>query len=274
MKSIKNHILIIVFGFLPFFCHALTLSEEGDEAYENRDYQKAIELYKKSIEDEGSSSAILYNLGNAYFRCDSLGKAILNYERALRLDPTNENALYNLEIANNKIVDKQVDSSEDKNAKSTIDKYLKDTISDYDAVSADVHPNLYAWIALGAFILTIVLVGFFILSQSIRIRKICFFISIATFIASVIFIIIAVKSTNSIARKDMAIIIAKESQLSTAPAIPLNSSEKAVLLHEGTKLQIIDSVATPNDPVIKKWYEVRIDGNVSAWISGNDIEII
>jgi hypothetical protein len=73
---------------------------------------------------------------------------------------------------------------------------------------------------------------------------------------------------------DTAIVTATSTQLSTAPSTPTDNSEQAFLLHEGSKVAVLDSVATPMDETAKKWYEVRVDNEHRAWINGDDIEII
>ncbi|MDE5979645.1 MAG: tetratricopeptide repeat protein, partial [Muribaculaceae bacterium] len=86
------------------------LAQQADSAYSADNFVMAEALYLKALEAGGSSSTLFYNLGNAYYRQGNLGKAIVNYERALKLDPTNADARANLEFVNSKITDKQIDS--------------------------------------------------------------------------------------------------------------------------------------------------------------------
>ena len=67
----------------------------------------------------------------------------------------------------------------------------------------------------------------------------------------------------------------------TVPTTLLNSvprqpkqTEKVVPLHEGTKVQIIDSVSTPDDPVSPRWYNVKINNSTGAWLRATDVERI
>lgn len=91
--------------------HAASLGEQADSAYNKEDYRSAIELYRSSIDNEGQSSDIYYNLANAYYRADKLGMAVVNYERALKLDPTNSDARANLEFVRSRIQDRPEDDS-------------------------------------------------------------------------------------------------------------------------------------------------------------------
>ena len=73
--------------------------EVGDSAYANGDYQAAIDVYQAILADNSVSPEIFYNLGNAYYKTSEIGKAILNYERALLLDPSDSDIRFNLELA-------------------------------------------------------------------------------------------------------------------------------------------------------------------------------
>ena len=81
---------------------AADFSEEFREAnsfFEQRDYESAIRLYESIIADGAESADVYYNLGNAYFKSGDLGHAVLNYLRARRLDPSDEDINHNLEFA-------------------------------------------------------------------------------------------------------------------------------------------------------------------------------
>ena len=80
---------------------------EGDSAYMRNDYASAIQIYE-SLLKKGEAAEIYYNLGNSYYKADDIAKAILNYERALLLQPGNADIRANLEIARSKTIDKVV----------------------------------------------------------------------------------------------------------------------------------------------------------------------
>lgn len=77
----------------------------GNEAYRNGKFMVAIEHYQAAIEAGASDWRVYFNLGNAFFREDEIGEAILNWERARHLRPRNENVLENLEFARTTKVD-------------------------------------------------------------------------------------------------------------------------------------------------------------------------
>ena len=75
------------------------LFEEGNRLYQQEDYQGALDNYLRIHEAGFESPGLYYNIGNAYFKANELGRAILYYERARRLAPSDADILANLELA-------------------------------------------------------------------------------------------------------------------------------------------------------------------------------
>ena len=100
-------ILIILSGII-FQAASAThgIIQQADSAYNKEDYASASRLYNKYLQEVGQSPTVLYNLANTYYRMGSIGRAIINYERALRLDPSFTDARTNLDYVNSKILDK------------------------------------------------------------------------------------------------------------------------------------------------------------------------
>lgn len=82
------------------------LFEKGNEAYLKENYAEAINQYESALSQGFESGALYYNLGNAYYRTGSIGRAILNYERALKWLPNDENVQFNLRLANLAVKDR------------------------------------------------------------------------------------------------------------------------------------------------------------------------
>ena len=80
---------------------------EGDSAYVKNDYASAIQIYEALLK-EGEAAEVYYNLGNSYYKAGDIAKAILNYERALLIQPGNADIRANLEIARAKTIDKVI----------------------------------------------------------------------------------------------------------------------------------------------------------------------
>jgi tetratricopeptide (TPR) repeat protein len=87
---------------------AIILFQKGVESYQQSDYQKAISDFESALSMGYESAALYYDLGNAYFKVNNIGKSILNYERAKRISPGDKDIIYNLQLAQLHVVDKIV----------------------------------------------------------------------------------------------------------------------------------------------------------------------
>lgn len=240
--------------------NAQSLATKGDSAYMNKDYHKAITLYEDALKSEGVSAAILYNLGNTYYKAGNNGKAILCYERARMLDPNDNDIITNLNLVRNKLIDKTVENQ------SLIVKVWNSIINIFDA-------NTWAWITFVFFIILIGLVSCYLFSNKIKIRKLGFFGGIVSLIMFIFTVLISITSAKKSSRSNFAIVIEESTMLSTTPHTPIKQSEEALLLHEGAKVEIIDSVVSSTDSICNIWYDVKINDN-RAWIKSTSIEKI
>lgn len=251
-------LLFILFATLGAFgLRAGNTVAEADSAYMNDDFTTAAALYEQAIQELGPSAERYYNAGNAYYRDDQLGMAIVNYERALRLDPGNKDIIDNLEFVNSKTTDR-IDAPESVLGSAT------------DTLAKSVHSNVWAWVALTLFILALAGVGCYFFASGVKLRKIGFFGAGIMLILCVGANILAYRGARTATATNQAVVVTPSVMLSTTPRAPKDRSEEAMQLHEGTKVQIVDSLASGAD----KWYDVKIDDNHRAWIPGNAIVII
>ncbi len=259
----KKALLIILLLLFTFSSRAneSTLALQGDSAYMNDDFATAIELYEKALKTDGSSSVLYFNLGNAYYKAGSPGKAIINYERSLKLDPSNRDARINLDFVNSRIADMPTDNAS-----------LTDKLA--DRIVCFTTADLWAWLTLGIFACFMCCVAGYIFTNAVIVRKTCFFGGIILLILTISGIIISINAASRAVSSDKAVITAESVQLGTSPRTPRDKSEQAFLLHEGTKIEIIDSLKVATDTLSPLWYEVKVDGQHRAWINSNDVEII
>lgn len=237
---------------------AENLAQQADSAYSADNFVMAEALYLEALQAGGSSTTLFYNLGNAYYRQGNLGKAIVNYERALKLDPTNADARANLEFVNSRITDKQIDSG----------SYMS---SVWDRTVGLFKADTWATLTLVLFAIFLVAVAFYIFSSAIAVKKASFFGGLVIFAATVCSVVISFAAANRLNSNSYAIILPPSSQLSTSPREARNQSEQAFLLHEGTKVEVIDSISNPGEGM---WYEVLVGHGERAWVKASDVERI
>jgi hypothetical protein len=73
--------------------------DRANQAFNDGHFQEAIDNYTVLLKKGQTSAALFYDLGNAWFRLGDLGQAVLNYERALALEPRHAEAQANLRLA-------------------------------------------------------------------------------------------------------------------------------------------------------------------------------
>lgn len=230
---------------------------DADSAYMADDFLTAASLYDAAIDSLGPSADRYYNLGNAYYRAGLPGMAIVSYERALRLDPTNADIKDNLEFVNSRTVDR-IEPTSGLISGAT------------DRLASKTHPDVWAMIGLGAFVLALGGVCVYFFCSGVAMRKVGFFGAGALLIVCVLANVLAVRAARVASASDSAIVISPSVILSTTPRTPKDRTEEALLLHEGAKVMLLDSIAGPD----KTWYDVRVDNEHRAWIPADAIEII
>lgn len=256
-KLIALYISILL--TLPAF--SLTLGQQADSAYNAENYNLAINLYKESIKQEGRSTDVYYNLGNACYRADKLGAAVINYERALQIDPTNADARENLDFVKSKIQDKPEDDT----------AFL---VSLHRSVTRGMTANTWAWVTFAVFVVLMGAIALYIFSSHVNLRKTGFFAGLVLLFVFLYFLFVTYDATRTATTHNDAVVIVPSTQLTSAPRAAKTSADKVVTIHEGTKVEIIDSVATPDDPVSPMWYNVKINNNTKAWLRSVDVERI
>lgn len=256
--------IILLISLIAFALSASAVPEtlqRADSAYAREDYRLAAQLYAKTLEESGPSPTVFYNLGNTNYRLNKIGKAILNYERALKLDPSFEEARTNLEFVNSKITDKPEDDS----------SFLGNL---YQSIVEYYSSNTWAWIALASFILMLGCIAMYIFTRRVIVRKAGFFGAIILLFVTIFLITVAYNSALRVNRNDRAVVMVPTTNLTSAPRSPKDKTEKVVPVHEGTVLRIIDSVATPDDAASHMYYDVKINNTSRAWVKAADVERI
>lgn len=258
-----KQILITVFTLLLSLvtAKASPLTESADSAYAADNYQEALSLYDRALKADGPSAALWYNIGNTQYRLGNLGEAIVAYERSLRLDPSDPDTRANLDFVASRTVDRPGDTG----------SFISNTA---DTIASATTPNVWAWTAFGLFACALGALAVYFFSGGVLIRKTGFFGAIVLFVAALAACGTALRAARNASAGNRAVVTATSTILSTSPREPKDRSEEAMLLHEGTRVTIIDSVAVPGDTTGIKWYDVSVDNHHRAWIKSTEIEKI
>lgn len=260
MKRFISIISAAVLAFSASVAIRADKPQDADSAYIHENYQEAIRLYTDLLYSEGPNPEIYYNLGNAHYRAGHTAQAVLAYERALRLNPAHADARANLKFVNSSLEDKPADNA----------SFLSVA---HEAVVESASANGWAWIAFGMFVALCGALALYIFSQGVTLRKVGFFGAIVLLILTCYAILVAANAASRVNSHDEGIVAVPGTLLNSVPRQP-RQTDKVVPLHEGTKVEILDSVSTPDDPASPRWYKVSINGSSSAWVRSTDIERI
>lgn len=240
---------------------AATLAQQADSAYMAEDYPAAIGLYTRSLAEEAPTADTYYNLGNAYWRNGEAGNAIISYERALGADPSHADARTNLDFVRTKIQDLPEDDS----------AFLSNL---HAGIVAWMSPDAWAWTAFVLFLAVAAMTALYIFSTGVMLRKTGFFGGIVLLCLCIYAIIVAAQSASARDNHDHAVVIVPTTLLSPAPKASQNATDKVVAIHEGTKVEIVDSVMAPGSEGSEQWYDVKINNSTRAWLRAKDVRRI
>lgn len=254
MKSVKGLVtrfwLCCLLSLVSFSAHAVSKAE-ADSAYARQHYQEAIKQYEALLQ-QGVSADIYYNLGNAYYRSDNYTRAILNYERALLLEPGDGDIRHNLQLARQKTVDKLSPSA---------DFFL---VTWYRSVVNLMGVDAWGWTALVVLFLAIVLFLVYLFSGRVALQKLGFFGAVLMVLLFLMSNVFAWHQKHMLTNRTGAIVVASETSVKSTPA---QNGTDLFRLHEGTRVEITDGS-------MKDWKEVRLPDGKEGWIATEAIEII
>lgn len=207
----------------------------------------------KAICDEGKvSRELYYNIGNACFRQENYAGAVLNYERALKLDPSYSDARFNLEFVNSLLKDK-IDEVPEFFMLSLMRNFCRKLSSDQWAVLSLVF-------AAGMFAMLLL----FLLGASPSRRKTGFFCGLVFLLLAGFAIWFAAWQKRDAAASDAAIVVKGVVSVKSTPGSVDNKD--LFILHEGTKVRIIDS--------LDQWLDVQLSDGRRGWLEKNSVEVI
>lgn len=254
MKSIK-YIVFVLLLLIGGVSMAQTSPEAASQAYRDQDYKKSIELYQQIITQDLSenreSADIYYNLGNAYFRDGQLGEAILNYERALLLDPGDSDIRHNLRFARTRTEDR---------IETAGSLFLTNWINGIQNMFGS---NQWATTGIVLFIIFLVCVAVFLFIRLMWAKKTAFYAGLVIFALMIVANIFAFNQKNSLINRDTAIVMTGAASVKASPD---TNSNELFQLHEGTKVKIRSTDGN--------WYEVEIANGSVGWTPKENVEVI
>jgi len=247
MKKYFRILTVLLVSFISLSLNAqdnnTQLWEKANAFYTTEDYQQAISNYEQILRTGQVSAKLYFNLGNAYYKAGNMNQAILNFERAKVLAPNDENINFNIKMANQFVV-------------TSIEPLPLPFFLRWRTSVINMYPSdTWSYISIAAFVLFLLLIGLFIFSRIVSIRRISFLLGIFMVIFSGFTYSFAAKQKKKIMERNSAIVFCPRVTVKSAPS---TTGTDLFLIYEGLKVDITDSVST--------WKEIKLaDGN-QGWL--------
>jgi len=259
MKFNKMKKIIIAISIIwmvsPFILSAQINPEnifsEANELYNKGSYIEAINNYKVIINNDFHSAELYYNLANAYYRLDSIASSVYYYEKALQLNPNDREIIDNLELVNKTLVD-DIDPITPPLAESILNSF-----------SNIFYFETWGYISIFFSFLIVALFLSYYFASSTRIKRLTFVLLCISSIFMLASLINGNKGYDNYLNNEYAIIYSYETDLKTEPNF---RSETLFMLHEGTKVKVIENY--------NNWIKIRLVNGQVGYIQLIDVKIL
>ncbi len=241
---------------LLFFTSSIVLAQtandlfiEANTLYKNGNYSEAIKLYEEIEASENISSELYFNLGNSYSKLNKVAPSIYNYEKAIQLNPLNQDALNNLIIAKRLTLDRIEElpkSIFQKINKNLFQKFTYDT---------------WAIITIILSVLASLLFLLYYFSYTPSKKRLFFITSTLSFLLLIVGLVITYSQYNQSKNTIEAIIFSEEAEVKNAPT---NDSNEIFILHEGTKVKVLDTV--------DDWKKIKLADGKTGWMFSKNLK--
>lgn len=254
--TIFSSFALIQFSFLittlsVFGQHQQYLFDQANKLYEQEQYPAAIQKYLEVIHNGYESWQLYYNLGNAYYKTGQFGRAILSYERSLKLNPKNEDIQFNLQIANLSVIDKVVTPPQ-----FFLFKWLSDIKSLWGI-------DTLTFIGIGFYLVTMLLIIAKIFIQKVSAQRLLTVLLVPLIFLLVIITFILVVRIHENNTLRYAIVLVDKIEVMSAPE---TQGTELFALHEGVKFKL--------EELRGDWAKIRLADGKVGWVKRATFEII
>jgi tetratricopeptide (TPR) repeat protein len=245
-----------LFFFLLIGVNAFSASPDeqfskANVLYRSGNFKEAATSYESLIAGGYRSASVYYNLGNAYYKLENVSKSILNYERALRISPRDEDIIFNLRLANLNTVDKI----------EPVPKLFYEQW--WDSFISTHNSDIWSAFGISGLWIAFLFAVLYIYAKTISMKKATFFAVILFAATGIFFLTTAYIQNQRMHGNKSAIIMETSAYIKSSPD---EKSTNLFMLHAGTRIDIVDELSG--------WKKIRIaNGNV-GWLSDDQLEII
>lgn len=248
-----KHILYIVSFLLTFVSYAQNqdLFDKANAFYNDGKYAEAIDNYQAVLEAGYHSADLYFNLGNANYKLNNIAPSIYYYEKALIMSPNDSDIKNNMAFAKNMTIDVI-----DVIPEAGLGKILKSTANEFSF-------DIWAKISVVFVFSFVVLFLLYYFSYSTFRKRFTFISSLVTLILVCVTLAFAFHKYNLDKRDNPAIVFVQESKVKNTPN---PNGEEAFRLHEGTKIQVVESY--------NNWKKIKLTDGKTGWVTSEDIRLL
>ncbi len=245
--TITKLVLLFVIGFSLFFDAKAQKPEElltkANSLYNENAFDSALVVYKGILDQGYSSATLYYNIGNTYYKLRNYPLAIYYYEKSLKLEPNNEDTKHNIEIAQLFLTDK---------IETVPELFIKTW---WNNLSNLFTINTWSIITLILIGTSLICIFFYITAKTRSLKKGMFFSGILVIIFTICSLSISINKYNYINTHNEGIIISPTITIKSSPS---TSSVDLFVLHEGSKVKILDNT--------DGWEKIKIANGSIGWL--------
>ncbi|MEJ2880025.1 tetratricopeptide repeat protein [Pedobacter sp. GR22-6] len=258
MRSRRMHkqwIVLLLALVLPLLAladdQATSLFKKGNVQYEKGRYEEALKSYQEVLDKGYQNAELYYNLGNAHYKMGEMPAAVLNYEKAQKLEPGDEDIRLNLQLANSKITDKFEALPE-----FFLSRWWNAWVLHFSA-------DTWSVISVSCIFLGSVLLIVYLFALVLPLKKSAFYSGIVLVFAGLFSLMMSGLQHRHFESHDEAIVFSGTVPVKAGPA----AGEKTLLvIHEGTKVGI---KARKNN-----WIRVTLPNGNEGWIGSAEVREI
>lgn len=247
MKKLIILSLVLLFSL---FAKSQTM-QDANMAYKSGDFKKAIVSYQGLLSQDLESASLYFNLANSYYKMNKLAPSILNYERALLLSPNDRDIKYNLRMSRSLVTDKIEEIPV-----FFLNKWMNSLIM---LLTSD----RWAVFSIVSFCFILCLLTFFFFSSSRRLKKMSFSLVLIFVLLSSSSAVFSSMQKNRLVERLDAIIFAPSVTIKGSPA---ESGTELFLLHEGTKVRVLEHLG--------EWTNIHLSDGNEGWLTTASIRVI
>ncbi|MCD2258492.1 tetratricopeptide repeat protein [Psychroserpens luteolus] len=245
------YILIVFISTSASFAQNEALFNDANAHYNEGNYAEAIDKYESILDTKEHSAELYFNMANAHYKLNHIAPSIYYYEKALLLKPRDKDIQNNIAYARNMTIDAIEVIPEVGFSK------LIQTITNTFSF------NNWAKLSVALVVLFVILFLGYYFSNSTAKKRVAFVTSLSCLLLACVAVAFAFHKYDLVEKDQPAIVFAKEAQVKSEPNL---RSTEAFKLHEGTKVQVLDTVSS--------WKKIQLSDGKTGWILNEDVKML